>query len=418
MPVPADERTIGDRLAATRRARTLTQEQLAEAASVSVETIRKLERNERTSARVATLNALARALGIHTSALFGNSGRTVARREVDDDDLAMVALRQVIAPARGLHGVDVPTAEPEPPTLREVNEAVWSVDRAYHADDYARALTELPGLLRDARHLADTASASDHLAALRMLAQAQQMAGTVLIQTRKFDLAHRVLDGALDSATAAGDELLGAAGVVSLCWLLLREGRLDEAEQLAVRTADSVEPSFSRATAEHFATWGWLMLRGAAAAVRNNRDDRAGDLLDAASAAAIRAAGTPSVVRSPAPATVGAFGPATVAMKRVETAVIAGNTARALALAAGVPAGTATTSNNLNRYRLDVAFAQLDTGRPGEAAATLRQVGAEAPVWLRHQRYARDIVTVLLDRRRTALTGDLAALAEAVGIPL
>jgi hypothetical protein len=124
------------------------------------------------------------------------------------------------------------------------------------------------------------------------------------------------------------------------------------------------------------------------------------------------------MVRSPAPATVGTFGPGTVAMKRVETAVIAGDTARALALAAEVPAGGVATSNNLNRYRLDVAFAQADNGRPADATATLRRIHADAPVWLRHQRYARDIVTDLLNRRRTAPGTDLLALAHAVGIPL
>src|SRR5439155_10381915 len=108
----------------------------------------------------------------------------------------------------------------------------------------------------------------DRVDALRALSQANQLAGTVLIQTRKFDLAHRALDRALDAADAAGDELVGAAAVVSLCWLLLREGRLDEAEKLAVMTADTIEPSFRRDPPEHLATWGWLLLRAAAAAVR------------------------------------------------------------------------------------------------------------------------------------------------------
>jgi transcriptional regulator with XRE-family HTH domain len=410
--------TIGDRLAEIRRRRSLTQEQLAEAAGVSVETIRKLEQNERTAARVATLNKLARALDVRTSSLFGNSGQPVAGRDVDDDDVALVALRRVLAPARGIRGATIATAESEPASLGGVQRTIWAVDRAYHADDYASALTALPTLLTDAALTAGSAGEGERPAALRALSQAEQLAGTMLIQTRKFDLAHRALDRALDAAGEAGDELVAAAAVVSLCWLLPRQGRLDEAEELAVSTADAIEPSFARASPEHFATWGWLMLRGAAAAVRNNRDDRAGEMLDAAAAAGARVATVAGSVVTPAPATVGTFGPATVAMKRVETAIVAGDTGRALRLAQRVPAGERPTSNNRNRHLLDVAYAQADNRLYAEATATLERIRHDAPIWLRHQRYARDIVANVVASRRRALSDELNNLVAAVGLEL
>src|SRR5262249_44307833 len=409
--------TIGDSLARIRRRRGLTQEQLAEQADVSVETIRKLEQNERTSARMATLNKLARALGVRTSALFGTSGQPVARREVDDDDVALVALRRVLAPARSIRSLVVPASDARPPSLVEVREAIWTIDRAYHADDYATTLGALPVLLADAAMTVNQADSAARGDALRALSQAHQLAGTLLIQTRKFDLAHRALDRALDAADAAGDELVGAAAVVSLCWLLLREGRLDEAEELAVVTADAVEPSFRRDPPDRRGTWGGWRLRAAAAAVRNTRADRAWEMLDAADAAATRTAAA-GPVRTPAPATVGTFGTGTVAMKRVETAVIAGDTTRALELAAAVPPEDRPTSNNRNRHLLDVAYSQVDLRLYGEAAATLQQVRHDAPSWLRHQRYARDIVEQLLAARRRAIGDELAQLAEAVDLPL
>jgi transcriptional regulator with XRE-family HTH domain len=415
--MPANE-TIGDRIAGIRRRRTITQEQLAEVADVSVETIRKLEQNERTSARVATLSKLARALDVRTSDLFGTSAQSVAQQETDHDDVALVALRRVLAPARGIRGSRIYTAETEPPTVSEVRQAIWTVDRSYHADDYTTALTALPVLLTDAGLAVESADVNERTAALRALSQAHQMAGTILIQTRKFDLAHRALDQALDAADAAGDDLVGASAVVSLCWLLLRQGRLDEAEALAVATADAVEPSFSRGSPEHFATWGWLMLRGAAAAVRNNRDDRAEEMLDAAAAAGARVSTTRGPVVMPAPATVGTFGALTVAMKRVETAVIAGDTGRALTLAEHVPLGDNPTSNNRNRHLLDVAFSQLDQKLYSESIGTLRQVEHEAPMWLSHQRYATDIVAGLVASRHRAISDELARLADAVGLAL
>lgn len=411
--------TIGDRLAEIRRRRTLTQEQLAESAGVSVETIRKLEQNERTSARVATLNKLARALDTRTSDLFGTSGQPVARGEVDEDDLSLVSLRQALAPARSIRGVRVAPGESEPPTVAEVRDAIWAVDTAYHSDDYASAVAALPVLLTDAALALEAAGHDDErVPALRALSQARQMAGTVLIQTRKFDLAHRALDLALDAADAAQDDLVGAAAVASLCWLLLRQGRLDEAEQLAIATADAIEPSFTKAPPEHFAAWGWLLLRAGAAAVRNNRDSQAAEMLDAAAAAGTRVANVPGGVVSPGPASVGTFGPRTVAMKQVETAVIAGETGRALTLAERIPPGDHPTSNNRNRHLLDVAFAQVDQRLYAEATATMQQVQHDAPHWLRHQRYAHDIVAGLVASRKRAITEELSTLADSVGLPL
>ncbi|HKB31174.1 MAG TPA: helix-turn-helix transcriptional regulator, partial [Streptosporangiaceae bacterium] len=62
--------SAGDRLKVARRAAGLTQEQLAERSGVNVDTIRKLEQNQRHSMRVTTANALAKAVGIETTGLL------------------------------------------------------------------------------------------------------------------------------------------------------------------------------------------------------------------------------------------------------------------------------------------------------------------------------------------------------------
>jgi transcriptional regulator with XRE-family HTH domain/tetratricopeptide (TPR) repeat protein len=63
-PAPRDDVQIGSRLARLRRDRGLTQEQLAESASLSVDTVRKLEQQAKSWARLDTLSALALALSI------------------------------------------------------------------------------------------------------------------------------------------------------------------------------------------------------------------------------------------------------------------------------------------------------------------------------------------------------------------
>ncbi|MCK1823826.1 hypothetical protein MTQ10_30705 [Streptomyces sp. XM83C] len=51
--------------------------------------------------------------------------------------------------------------------------------------------------------------------------------------------------------------------------------RLDEAEQVAARSMDSVEPKITGAEPDHYAVWGGLAMEAAAAAARNNRPDEA-----------------------------------------------------------------------------------------------------------------------------------------------
>jgi len=61
---------IGEQIAVLRRARGLTQDQLAEAAGVSVDVIRRLEQGVRHSARLNTLSKIAAALGCEMSVII------------------------------------------------------------------------------------------------------------------------------------------------------------------------------------------------------------------------------------------------------------------------------------------------------------------------------------------------------------
>ena len=73
---------IGDNLARIRRRRHLTQEGLAEQAGVSVDLIKKLEQHRRESARLNTLECLARTLDVEVSELTTTSARIVESVEV------------------------------------------------------------------------------------------------------------------------------------------------------------------------------------------------------------------------------------------------------------------------------------------------------------------------------------------------
>ncbi|MER7168579.1 helix-turn-helix transcriptional regulator [Micromonospora sp. NPDC000207] len=403
------EPTIGEQLARIRRQSSLTQEQLAERSGVSVEVIQKLEQGRRKGARIPTLNRLARALEVPTSALFGDASSAAADREPHARPLSLVGIRRALTPVAGLDGelmaLDLTESQL---TLAAAEQAVADANRSYYANDYATTLRTLPALLAQVRALASVGVGDDQLAAHAVAADAHQVAGQLLIQLRQVDLAHVALTSAFNHACASGRRTVEASVICSLTWLTLRQGRFTEAERLAVQTADQVEPRLSTASAEEVSAWGWLLLRGAAAAARDARDDAAAEMLALADAGARRLAS-----RAP---TVGGFTTHEVRVMQVEAAVIAGQPDRALELSAGAlrQPGQVSTAT-WQRHRLDVASARVQLGQYAGATEVLVDLRDRAPAWLRQQRYARDIVQSITEGRRRAMSTELAELAALVG---
>jgi transcriptional regulator with XRE-family HTH domain len=403
-------KTIGDRLRELRTASTLTQERLAERAGVSVETIRKLEQNERTSARMSTLNKLATALGAPTSALFGSAAQAQAMREPDAEPLGLVNVRQALTPVSGLDGrpvVDDP--ESTPPTAADVRRAVQAANTIYHANDFATVLASLPALLGEARSLVSVTDGDARLEAHVLASRAHQLAGRLLIQLRRVDLAHVALDAAMDHARRSGDQVVGAEVVAPMCWLLLRQARFAEAEALAIRTADRVEPRLSAASPAELAAWGFLLVKAASAVVRDARHDEAREMLDLAAAGAHRLGDR----ANPNADLMGNdYCAEAVHVMRVEAAVIAGQPDEALRLSREMPRSLQMTPSSRQRHRLDVAWSYAQTGAYADATGVLMDLRDRAPSWLRQQRYARDIVQSITEQRRRAMTQELAELSE------
>ncbi|MEV1013800.1 helix-turn-helix domain-containing protein [Micromonospora sp. NPDC049801] len=409
----AAKQTIGEKLKRHRKARRLTQQQLAERADVSIEIVRKLEQDVRRSTSLATLHALARALNVPTTALMGDATEAAARAEPDHRPLSLAAIRRVVAPVRGLNGTLLTSPVGDPPTLDVLTGRLRAADRTYQGNNYAEALSVLPPLLADVRAAVDIATDRDRSAAYALLARTQHLTGNLLIQLRAGDLAQTALTGALDAARQSGDQVVSGTVIQGMCWLLMRQGRLAEAADLATTTADQIEPRFSRATPGELAAWGWLLVGGAAAFARDNQPDRAVDLVDAAQAAAVRIG-----ERAPEPGhlmMVGGFDAGRVQMARVENAAVAGDPSRVLDLARLVPPGPTPVGSSWQRHRLDVAWAHAQRREHQDATGVLVELRHLAPAWLRQQRYARDIVNTIADGRRRAMTEDLADLASVVG---
>ncbi len=372
---------------------------------MSVGVIRKLERGDRESARLATVHKLARALGTTTTDLLGTHIPSAPVGPVVEPP-GLLAIRKALTPVRV--GTFNPV-EGMPATAEEIGAAVRAGIGWYRSDDYTAAIRVVPELLLDAETAIGEADESGRPALLRARAAALNLTGSLLIHLRHFDLAYEALRQGREAASDAGDAIADAALVDTLCWMLIRQNRFDEVEDAAVAAADVIEPSFSSAPRLHLAQWGWLMIRASTAAVRNTKYDQADEYMRLASAAA---AGIGSDVRF----RWQDFGPSMVGMKRVENEVIRHRPDKALMLAKRVENPGPKTNNNRNRFYLDVASAQTETRQFAAASATLSQIRGDAPDWLRLQPYASQIARDLIERRARALPEDLVDLADFFGL--
>lgn len=390
MPDPKDS-CIGKRLRDIRKRRGMTQRGLAKAAGVSISLISKLEQGELQDTRMETARRLAVAMRVPTSALI--------RRDADTPDVS-----EPWRPLQRAVEVAAPDRLDDEPALAGTAASLPDVRAAYFGNRMSDLSTLLVPLLRDADALGD-----DHDArALR--AHLLQIAGSVLTQARQFNAAETALQRALDASTTRHR---AASIITTWTWLLTRQGRLEDARELAVRWADDTEPRMSRATPEDLAAWGWLLLQASAASLRDNREGEARDTMRLARSAAVMTGR--ELPRGDSSLTT--WGPVTVAYKRAERGIVLDRPNEVLDVAGQLQATSADTSTEYHRHRLDVAKAHVMLRQYGDAVSVLSDVRQQAPEWLAHQRYARDIVGEVIGRRRT-LTEEMRQLADAVQVPL
>jgi len=387
----ATDLTIGARLREARKRKGLSQRELSQLSGVSLSWVRKLEQGEYAETRVETLRKLAVALEIPTTALMG------PRPEVGDDgtDDLWLPVRETLLSPQAVTAL-------ETGTQRGLADAVTAAVRLYHDNRYDTLSRVLPSLINEAQD-----------AAPLLRSQVYQLAGSIMVQTGQRDAARVALDRSVADASSTGEMLEAATAVITQCWLLLTERRFEDVRHLATEWADLVEPRFSAATTRELSVWGWLLLRGSAAAIRDNRPGEAAEMMRLANAAAVAAGGERGAYKM----YWTTFGPATVTMKRVENAVIDGRPDVALRLARQVPAGLRPTSDNRNRHLLDVAESHFQLKHYDDSFGVLQQLRGEAPAWLAEQRMARTVLGNLIQRRRM-LPAEMREMAGAVRLDL
>ncbi|MFC0623244.1 helix-turn-helix domain-containing protein [Kribbella deserti] len=393
-----DTPTAGEALARYRYRLNMTQEELAERAGVSKSMVKAIEQGTRTGS-MPTLNKLARALNITTTDLLIPSRTVKVAPDASPDEL--LAVRRALTPP--LFGASVADTPGDPAAWRDT---LAYAERLYRDDNYAAALAAVPVLLDEARSL-DTP---------RPLAQAYLYAAQTLTQVRQLDLANHALVEAARAAHDLSDELLAAWASSIQCWTLIRQARFSEVEHLAVSTAELIEPRLSEPASPKLATWGWLMIRAASAAIRDARPDDAEEYMRAARAAASRLGTEAGKVAKWMPPPVRGFCETTVGYKDAENAVLLEEHGKALEISSRLAPSKVPTSNNRDRHKLDLAASHLAQHQAGDAIETLLDLRQASPQWLKHQRYAKDIVRQLVHDRKRAYAEQVGVLADHVGV--
>ncbi|WEH33910.1 helix-turn-helix transcriptional regulator [Streptomyces sp. AM 4-1-1] len=407
---------LADNVRRFRRAAGLSQEGLAEESRLSLSTVRKAEQGGELS--MASLAALARALGVSTSDLFASEAPRPTIGAVDEANRRSLAeLRRALMPPVGL---SAPLSEPgEAREPRAVLQGVQVGHALYQADRYTSVARALPSLLQSSEAAVAILEGTEQRQATIARAHALLLTGKYLTQVRQYDMAYFALAEAIRLAREAGQTQLAATGVVGMGWLLLRQDRFEESEQLAAKTAEAIEPRISRATPAELAVWGELWLRVAAAARRNNRQDVA----DHARRMAATAGGALGREHTEFPFHWSAFGPATAKAKTIEDLALIGDYRGVLRRADDGPLSPEAAKNigrlspnNWNRHRLDVASAYVSLGSHQDAMDELISLREAADVWLTHQPMARRVMADILRTRKRTLTADMRQMAAQLGI--
>ncbi|MET8298234.1 helix-turn-helix transcriptional regulator [Streptomyces sp. NPDC005180] len=388
------EHTTGQRIKLLRGA--VTQEALAEAAGLSVATVRKAEQ-DRGQLSLPTLLRLAHVLGADISVIVGQ--QVPKRTMLADDRTTLRELSRTVHDTAAGIGTDR-----EPMDFAGDLAAGWD---AYRAGRIGVAGQFATSCVRDAAAALAHAPEAHRMAAHGVLADAYRLSSYVANQLGARDLAYAAIGHAADQARKGGDPVREASVASGRAWIYLRDARLHDAEHTADVSYTSIEPTYGDRDPVLLATYGWHVTFAAVVAARQGDTTAAQDLLSQGSAVAARLGRDVKVNGT-------AFGPAVIIAQAIGIAVSTGNPGKALRLAQKLHDTSSLHPAAQNRLQLDIALAQCDTKQYDSCLDTLLTVCEEHPDWVRHQ----TLPGVIAQRAGHATTSRSRKIAKIIGATL
>ena len=393
---------VGDRIAAYRKRRGMSQEALAGLVGRSRTWISQVERGIRGVDRLSTLADLATVLRIDVADLIGREWRLAPSGSAQVR--AIDAIRERLAGYSHLLGEDV-----RPWPLPQLRNAAVEVQRTYQAARYESAAAMLPDLLSAADAYdgyIGAESRETHLSRCSVYA----VTAKLLRKVGEGHLAWLAADRASHAAMAADSAPAQGLAAYEVACALLRNGRRDEAERIAVVSAERLTAKAASDAPDVVSLAGALWLVGGVIAARRTDRSEAQARLSSAQQMADLLGHDGNFAWT-------AFGPTNVLIHEGTIASELGDPYRVLEAAAMIDAESLPVGLNGRRSRiyLDLAWAQTQARNDMEAVLHLQQAERVAPESLRYNTIAREQLRELLRRARRpspALTG----LANRAGV--
>ncbi|MEQ4721613.1 helix-turn-helix transcriptional regulator [Nonomuraea sp. B19D2] len=379
---------IGRRIAYHRSVARLTQQQLADAATIHVGTLRKIERGAR-GAGDGILESIAAALGIDPSLLLADWEQASSRIRA-----ALPALSAAIA------AYDLPDDGPVRP-LPELRTAVAQATAWRLGSQYVRIVGHVPQLLAELFRAVQAAPERDPDVA-RLVASALRSADAVAFKFGAHDLSARFIELMRWACAAADDPILDSAVAYTRTETFFAAHAHERGLRALEIAIDAAPPPGDvPATAAR----GALHMRAAVIA------GRAGDV-DAANTHLAEARRLGDQVPEAIYAGT-AFGPSSVRIHEVSVAVSLGSehVHRALEVAQEWAPPSELPAERRSGFYIELARAQLWSGLPDDAFESLKVARKVAPQHTRDHRWVREDAATLR-RLKRADTESLTNFAE------
>lgn len=373
---------IGERVAALRKARDLTQRGLARRANVSYSLLTKVETGHAPATPVF-VGAVARALRVDVPVVTGQPF-------MPDPGADRRMYAYVIDIRRSLLAYDLAAAvEPDVPPrpLDEIADDVRRASDLRRRTQFVRLAAMLPALLDELTFVATTGTDGPREQAFALLAEVYY-AVECLASGRGFnDVYLLAVERMTWAAEQSADPLLITAAKWGRAGPLMRDG----AYRQGLALLESARADIDTATLDGLAVLGSLHLRSSLLAARANRPDDAWSYLAEAEDLAGRTGETNAYELS--------FGPANVTMHGVTTAVEMNDHARALDI--GTTAGPLDApAERVGHTYIDLARAFLMQGDPNAALRSLQRARHAAPQQTRHHTMTREIALSIASANR------------------
>src|SRR5579875_906969 len=395
----------GQRIAAARRRRGLSQVVLAGLVGRSESWLSQVERGKREVDSHTVLIRLAKILHTDIAELAGTDNG----KEAPGNYPLAESIRRAMMGYDALDTVIAADSTAPPASAAILRTMATRAYRDYQGTRYEQAGRRLASLIRDveaATRISGHTTAMNETRALTYDATA-----ALLARTGDKALAWAAADRALAAAEMSGNPLLTALGAYRLCYVLSGQGRAPEGTDVAMRAAQALEQIMRDPDDSQLSIYGGLHLAAATAAAADYDRQTASACLHQAGHTASRLGQDANIMGT-------AFGPTNVALHTMSISVRLGDAEAAIRTGETLNPAALPTGLTGRRTQVNLDLARAYAMRKQDAAAVNVLLTAEklSPQLVRYDQPTRDLLTGLLRREHRPSTPQLRPLAHRAGV--